>query len=457
MHENGAFNIKPLAYLAYVHNSAQVSSIRDCNIPWFADLLLSMLLHYGTNLPGSGGGSARARAEAPADAAAPTIAGASSAPAKKPIEPVSARPAAAKTASVNAAPTSSSATLSAGSVSVGFGASSAGPPPPPGLSKGGARQRLLEARMGIGGIGSSTSGGPSIGAARSAAAPTSAGQRSASRPAPHNSATPETSPHFKWMLSALDQLSALFPGNQQFFFRFIAFCDNFRFAENFSVLLLAEINKIVSATVDTPSPDLFAISVCKLCVIGRFLGYLQCWPQWVLSVSADVIESGPLRSAVEKSFSDRQSPLAASKRVQVHNAVMNATREKQLSLMLPWIIEYLKVLLWDSQTRQALVSGLKSGPGTGYSSVQQSPKVSLTRNAGPGSGGKSLTSDGVSPDKATELQCIQMLLSLLVSYRGLLELSGMTTNKYVSPHAIIVLKMIFVMCLVLLGCLSSSY
>lgn len=171
-----------------------------------------------------------------------------------------------------------------------------------------------------------------------------------------------------------------FAGAEKFFFRFIVSMNNFRLNQCLVTCILAEIGDLVrneefeesfaSMNLDTGtptkstklpiflpsdpnstkrdgsgdvfiSPEEFALKVAKLKILGRFLGLLHFYPQWVPSGSG---ESGPLQKLATE-LSTKRGALQLS--LPVLQAVQDACREGKLSLTLPWVVEFLKMITWD--------------------------------------------------------------------------------------------------------------
>lgn len=91
----------------------------------------------------------------------------------------------------------------------------------------------------------------------------------------------------------------------------------------------------------TWSAESYALSITKLKILGKFIGLLQHYPQWVLST--DITESGPLQlqydelamhSGVLSSFHLMQSSLALPIRRMLEQAWIN----QNLCLTVPWIV-----------------------------------------------------------------------------------------------------------------------
>lgn len=171
-----------------------------------------------------------------------------------------------------------------------------------------------------------------------------------------------------------------FAGAEKFFFRFIVSMNNFRFNQGLMTCILTEIDELArnetfdatfaTMNMDTgtptkssklpiflPSdqnsakhdgsgevfiaPEEFALKVAKLKILGRFLGLLHFYHQWVPSGSG---ESGPLHTLATELTSKRG---ALQLSLPVLQVVQEAHGEGRLSLALPWVVEFLKMLTWD--------------------------------------------------------------------------------------------------------------
>eukprot|EP01032_Pedospumella_encystans_P010892 gene10892-12709_t len=173
-----------------------------------------------------------------------------------------------------------------------------------------------------------------------------------------------------------------FEGTESFFFRFIVSMNNFRFNQGLLTCILVEIEELMrndnsldasfvnlNMESDSPTksrklsiflpsdqnatkhhdgqnevfiaPEDFALKVAKLKILGRFLGLLHFYHQWVpLGVS----ENGPLQKLASE-LAAKRNALQVS--LPVLTMVQAAHREGKLSLALPWVVEFLKMLSWD--------------------------------------------------------------------------------------------------------------
>lgn len=342
-----------------------IGGLRDCNISWFADLIMRMLLHYGTNI-------------ATHSALVPS---------QHIIKP-------------------SAGGLDQSSIVK------------PSIASTDSKQRLLEARMGTGGIGQTNSFGrgpnrvirPSSSSSSSA---TTQINRNASD-AMHTSSNrvsnqPQLSPAVNLSNSALlSQPTVLFPGNQQFFFRFFIQCDSYRLCQYLNILMWAELESITEQALHNLSiGDSFTLCLYKLSILGRFLGLLHFSPHWILSVPKDSLDSGPLRNLAERISDVRKNRFIShvSGKVNLLDIVQTSMREKRLCLTIPWVAEFLKLMAWDG-TIVACAS---------TSTVTKTANLTIGGNA----------SGGVHQ----EIACVQYLVTLLFADRQILEKETMSSNR----------------------------
>jgi hypothetical protein len=358
--------------------------MKDANYWWFADVFMRQLLFYGTSTapitpivpPGAthiapvGINSAKAtpgRAQPQGAFSADsdrTISGA------KAVEQ-------SRGTGFNAANTANGVEYAAQ-----FPAFGAAPPTPPttvaarSVPLDLAKQSKLEARLGFGGevkapaVRPPPTTGPagaapratynsanSSGFQRRGAADRKSGLYSVSQGQRNNAADAHAEP------------AKLFPGAQQFFFRFIASMNNARFNQCLLSCMLAEIALLMRADEDAVrgrapgghflsvrggassvtasddreyilSPENFALKVTKLKILGRFLGTLLFCHRWANSSVANSAQEVPA-STVE--------PLRAGLQlnIPVRAYLEEALRQRRLCLCVPWVVEFLKMLAWD--------------------------------------------------------------------------------------------------------------
>lgn len=92
----------------------------------------------------------------------------------------------------------------------------------------------------------------------------------------------------------IEEPSQFFPGQQQFFYRFIVLLDNHRLCDHLAVSIFAEIRRLspphifsneigeVSSigSVGASQQESYVHKIVKLKILGKFLGLLHFWPQW---------------------------------------------------------------------------------------------------------------------------------------------------------------------------------
>ena len=359
-----------------------IPSIRDINLSWFADLIMQMLLHYGSNLSNS--------------------------PIERPEK-------SSKNSNENASTESKK----------GFSVQSKL------KSSGATKQRLLEARMGPGGIGQSSGFGRAPNkvirpSSSSAAIP--AGGRGQQN-VPLGSVQPQTNPvSHKTNHSGggrnmnvttasainsniLSQPAVLFPGNQQFFFRFIVQCDCYRLLRHLEISVWNEIVNLENFSIKSSTHgDFFSLTLFKLGMLGRFLGLLYFSPFWILSISTDSLGSGPLLHTSERLLELRKvySAFNPSGAINLLELVKRSVREKRFCLTVVWVTEYLKLMTWDGVMR--LTCG---GLLTASRSDSERGRKGSTVTTG----------------FQEQLSCLQYLIALLFADRRIFEREEMSSNR----------------------------
>lgn len=179
-------------------------------------------------------------------------------------------------------------------------------------------------------------------------------------------------------LDAYEAPAQHFAGSERFFFQFIVSMNNFRLNQGLVTCVLAQIDDLMrgerfeasftamdldtgtptkskklpiflpsdqkSSKLDTKedvfiSPEDFALKVTKLKILGRFLGLLHFYHQWMPGA-----ESGGPLSKLALDMAARRGALQMS--LPILRVVQDAQREGKLSLALPWVAEFLKMLSW---------------------------------------------------------------------------------------------------------------
>jgi hypothetical protein len=311
----------------------------------------------------------------------------------------------------------------------------------------GAKRHLLEARMGPGGIGASNSFASAARTSQSGSFMPSNAQTS-SAPSNNRSQAPTSVPKYskpnhssgaqyfnssmdnpallKQFFAGLERPANFFPGNEQFFYRFVLFCDSYRFIESFQVSITCAIESLSTSFIQLTSIDSFTTAVLKLKILGRFFGLLIYWPRWILTISTDSLQSGPLRTMIERMDANRNTAKAFLTALPLVDVMKKALHERRFCLTLPWIAEFLKIMLWDYSTLHA---SAKDSSIT----VPLSPRVSLSRQSswtpGRGAGDASKSASSIPSD----LAAVQFLMTLFLSERKTLSKETASTNRCAYP------------------------
>lgn len=226
------------------------------------------------------------------------------------------------------------------------------------LDKTNFKQRSLEERLGPGGKGQSSMG--------------------ARCPPPIRQSFAML--RMKSMFLNLQDPSSSFPGDQQFFFRFLVIMDCFRLNVHLINVFFADILKLsneksiidpavsflygkgqstnngsksnVSANPIEQRPS-FALRVIKLRILGKFLGLLTFGPYWTVSISS--LTEGPLVNMIRSSTSRRDAMVAST--FPLCEILHNACREKRLCIVVPWVSCFLKMMFWDKYSLDGLMVG----------------------------------------------------------------------------------------------------
>lgn len=256
-----------------------------------------------------------------------------------------------------------------------------------------SKQRMLEERMGPGGNGYQN------------------GVRRPAQPNRTNKQQQPLLTASKTMIDLYQDPALHFFGNQQFFFRFIVHMDNHRFCRCLEDVISSEIASLsvepkaptsvplqprkgrsdsssigageavgIAESPSVPSPirsrpssfsidgddrgesyieglsdysspgsQSFALRTVKLRILGKFLGLLNFWPQWSLSVSSG--ESGPLALLATAAAGIRGSLRLAAAAYPLRTILERSWNGGRLAYTVPWIAEFLKMMMWDCTYR----------------------------------------------------------------------------------------------------------
>lgn len=166
------------------------------------------------------------------------------------------------------------------------------------------------------------------------------------------------------MVSTIEEPSQFYPGDQQFFYRFIVLLDSHRLCAHLSASMFAEIHRLcpLASCADEMSPETasspkspevnsatsnskesFLHRIIKLKILGKFLGLLHFWPHWTSLM--DRSKMGPLLVQADQGSRNR---LLARSPLDLLALVEKSIRLSCLSLTVPWVVEYLRMMVWDS-------------------------------------------------------------------------------------------------------------
>ena len=94
----------------------------------------------------------------------------------------------------------------------------------------------------------------------------------------------------------------------------------------------------------------FAFRIVKLRMLGRFLGLITFWPTWSLQVNPR--DFGPLILLARNAARSRGS-LRSSTAYPLKNILEQAWIKNRLAYTVPWVAEFLKLIVWDCTYVQA--------------------------------------------------------------------------------------------------------
>ena len=196
-----------------------------------------------------------------------------------------------------------------------------------------------------------------------------------------------------------EEASLQFSGNQQFFFRFIVLLNSHRFNQHLLTALSSEISLLMEDnSFNNPaislhfsakksakpsndeweseypypgsdsfspggevfrsesnialSPESFTIKVKKLKILGKFLGLLHFYHLWSnqSGPATDATTSSPL-SLYAKESAGLQSRQLIKSVLPMRSLLSRALRQGTLCITIPWMVEFLKMMVWSDQLR----------------------------------------------------------------------------------------------------------
>jgi hypothetical protein len=196
----------------------------------------------------------------------------------------------------------------------------------------------------------------------------------------------------KALFLSLQDPSSHFPDDQQFFFRFLLIMDSYRFNMRLRDVLSAELvrlsneySNILSSSgltmkdnivnnSSTPNrhcspskttnisivPNVennnyrtsFVLRVKKLKIIGKFLGLLYFSPYWTVSISA--LTEGPIVKMMHAASAQRD--IFRINGMSLTQILRNASSEKRLCIVVPWVVNFLRMMFWDKSSVDALMN-----------------------------------------------------------------------------------------------------
>uniref|UniRef100_A0A7S1BNA0 Codanin-1 C-terminal domain-containing protein n=1 Tax=Corethron hystrix TaxID=216773 RepID=A0A7S1BNA0_9STRA len=133
-----------------------------------------------------------------------------------------------------------------------------------------------------------------------------------------------------------------FPGNQEYFFLFIRYSDSYRFTS----LLLKRLTGELLRRSNIKDPRGLQERLLTTKLLAKFVAYIIFSPGWTLAednnMSADVDSEANQTDAdsLLEQYSQTGFPLK--------ELVLDAWRQRRLIAVIPWVIEYLRMMKWDS-------------------------------------------------------------------------------------------------------------
>jgi len=133
-----------------------------------------------------------------------------------------------------------------------------------------------------------------------------------------------------------------FPGHQEFFFLFLTSADSYKLGNHLKVRLVACIKQRVTRL----SIRDLEVQMMELCLFARFLGVLLFSPNWIYGAA--------FQSSVKMSTKATTScglKELDSLGICISELVKNAWKTKSLVSVVPWVVELLKLTIWDEATQ----------------------------------------------------------------------------------------------------------
>ena len=189
----------------------------------------------------------------------------------------------------------------------------------------------------------------------------------------------------------IEDPAQFFPDHQQFFYRFIVYLDSHRLCEHLVTSIFAEIHRLSPPSLvangdngsgNTSSSSIlnsnesrinskagsnalhfkssmmnkngitggskgpkesYLHTIVKLKILGKFLGLLHFWPHW--TSLTDRSKMGPLLILIDEGARKRSQSRAP---LDLYAIIEKSFKLSCLSLTVPWILEYLRMMTWDS-------------------------------------------------------------------------------------------------------------
>ncbi len=141
----------------------------------------------------------------------------------------------------------------------------------------------------------------------------------------------------------------IFTKSQEFFIYFIMYCDSHRFCEHVRIIAAAKIKELSGAA--TSSNEMlkqFEQRYLHIRVLGKMLGFLESSVFWSMGLDSH-FQNINISRALESYIGNCTSWVEDAKRsIDVISQLHNAWLDGSLVSTVPWIIEYLKPLKFDT-------------------------------------------------------------------------------------------------------------